>query len=203
MATKKKILDNKTGNLNSLVTANNNRVNTDNTGVPNATWKSATSPSVFAGQNLSNDPNANNNQSVSNKMQGRYVEGKGFEAANGQTYPTNNPNFRPDVNSTQIKFNEDGSVDLSPRGTNEKITLSKDQYSDLNKTKMGKGKSFDPAVQQAQNPVTQEQQQALNQGLTTEQQNREVVPKEPLWENIQTGAGALAGGLAGAGTGAA
>lgn len=45
-----------------------------------------------------------------------------------KNYPTTNPNFIPDPNTTQLKFNQNGSVDISPKGSDQSINLTAEEY---------------------------------------------------------------------------
>lgn len=143
-------------------------------------------------------PNAIKNQTET-KPTGSYEAKKGgYTDETGKFYPTTNPDFVPNAASTttQIKFNQDGSIDYTPKGSAEAIKLTKEEYNTLTQ---GTG-NITNAVKQAQTPVPQ---QVVNTPLTQEQQNVNVVPQEPIAEGVTTLGGAIAGGLAGAGTGAA
>jgi len=104
----------------------------------------------------SNAPTSNNI-----KANGTYQQGKGFVTDTGQTYPTNNPNFRPSANPEHtIKFNADGTVDVGVHGT--KQNLNQSQYQEYNNTIKGMGRSFDPKVQSLDTEAQAAQAQAAN-----------------------------------------
>jgi hypothetical protein len=91
--------------------------------------------------------------------------------AYGNVYPTTNPDFTPTdpVLTTQVKFNQDGSVAISPKGTNEAITMSKEEYNTLQggagnlTNKVQKAKVALQEAEQADIPNIQEQFNAETQ----------------------------------------
>lgn len=64
-----------------------------------------------------------------------------------KTYPTTNPDFTPNPDATDIKFNQDNTVTISPKGTTEKINLTKEEYN----TFKGEAGNVTDKVQQAEN----------------------------------------------------
>jgi hypothetical protein len=101
-----------------------------------------------------------------NKASTQKVEGGVSQG--GKFYPTTNPDFVPDPNATDIKFNAGGGVTISPKGTSEKINLTKEEYTNQQNLEMGRGGNLTnkaKEVTQALNPP----QQTAQLGLTPEQ----------------------------------
>lgn len=46
----------------------------------------------------------------------------------GQIFPTTLPGYIPRTDTTKLKFNEDGTVEVTPKGSKESFTLSKEEY---------------------------------------------------------------------------
>jgi hypothetical protein len=77
-----------------------------------------------------------NNAEVSTQQQSKTTANSGtynptkkeFRTLGGKSYPTTNPDFIPDPNSEQIKFNKDKSVTISPRGSDIPINISREEY---------------------------------------------------------------------------
>lgn len=128
--------------INSLVTANNQRVNQtpDTTALTNAQNSLAF---------LNNNPKVNTqfDPNIARQMQasgfpvpeekimktkpGQFnAEQGGFKTESGQFYPTTNPDFKPQIETTKISFNKDGTIDYTPKG-GEPIKLSKEEYNVL------------------------------------------------------------------------
>lgn len=86
--------------------------------------------------------------------------------AYGSFYPTSNPDFTPSApgTNTQIKFNDNGSVDYTPKGGTETFNLSKQEYQAIlgnpgfitEKTKKIQAQQLNPL--QAQQDALAEQQ---------------------------------------------
>ena len=133
---------------------------------PKTTFESATTPATFAGTNKPINPN----QLISPDSQttGVYNKEKGGYATPNGLYPTTNPDFVPDPNSTQVKFNKDNSVNFSPNGSNEVIKLSREEYNTsqngvgnvTNKVKQIEA-AQQPQIEQIPMPSQQIEQQAL------------------------------------------
>jgi len=90
----------------------------------------------------------------------------------GKFYPTTNPDFKPAIEgtTTQIKFNQNGSVDYTPKGGMETFNLSKEEYSAL-QGKKGFVTDKTKAIQAQQLNPLQAQQEALAEQQAEELQS--------------------------------
>jgi hypothetical protein len=136
--------------------------------------------------------------------------------ASGRTYPTANPDFKPadPLTTTRIDFNKDGSINYTPKGSNEAITLSKEEYSALqgkegfvtDKTKKIQGMELNP-LQPQQEALRQQQSQELaalgEQDFTKigqEQSEQDTNQQEQgFFNNIKKIGGEMIGSVVGTG----
>lgn len=83
-----------------------------------------------------------------------------------KNYPTTLKGFQPDPNTTQLKFNPNGSVTISPKGSADSVTLSAEEY----KQTLGDRKTIGQAPTQNLQKLSE-----LQKGLET-----------PLKQQLQT-----------------
>jgi len=181
--------------LNSLVTANNERVNTapDTTALTNAQNSLAflnnnpkvnteVSPGIARQMQASGLP-VPANQKIMQTKPGQYgAEQGGFKTESGQFYPTTNPDFKPQIETTKIGFNKDGTIDYTPKG-GETIKLSKEEYNVL----QGEAGNVTDKVKQVQE-AQQPQSAQPNINLMTGEEIAEAVGGVDLTGGVVGGA---------------
>lgn len=122
------------------------------------------SPAIANQMELSGIPVAP--EKISKTKTGEFSPEKGgFVTETGQTFPTKNPEFKPSEQglTTEIKFNQDGSINYTPKGSLEPIKLSKEEYKGL----LGKEGGF---VTEKVKQIQASEQPAPNIDLLTQEQ---------------------------------
>lgn len=77
-----------------------------------------------------------------NKTGSYNKEKGGFMTNEGKLFPTTNPDFVPNPNTEQIEFMSNGGVRISPKGSDQTIELSKEEYKNQLNYETGKGASL-------------------------------------------------------------